>query len=182
MKKEKSPAKFRTIFTKARTRDGRRALFREHREVVMYLVFGVMTTVVSFAVYFAAAAVFPDEQSAPGFLRFVYRISAGLGIESATALPVILSWVASVTFAYVTNRIWVFSSRAKGLRVLGEAVSFYAGRGLTLLLDMLIMFLMVDLPGLRGWWYELFARCVVSVFVLVSNYFLSKLIIFRKKT
>ena len=52
---------------------------------------------------------------------------------------------------------------------------------LTLLIDMLIMFLMVDLTGISGALWELFAKIVDSVVVLILNYVLSKVLVFRKK-
>ena len=158
-----------------------RSLYSEHRELCRYVIFGVLTTVVSFAAYYLFRWIFPDENSVPDFLRWVFNLTAVLGTESSTVLPVFLSWVCSVTFAYVTNRIWVFESKAKGARVIAECAGFFGARALTLLVDILIMFLMVDLTGISGALWEFFAKAVSSVFVLVLNYILSKLLIFRKK-
>ena len=67
-------------------------LLIKYKELVLYVVFGVLTTVVSYASYW----IFTD------FLHIPYMVSTAL------------SWVLSVTFAYVTNRKWVFESRAHG--------------------------------------------------------------------
>ena len=98
------------------------------------------------------------------------------------ALPVIISWILSVTFAFVTNRTVVFRStekRASG--VLREAASFYAARLATLFVDLVIMFLLVDLTGIQNSWYELGCKLFSNVIILILNYVLSKLLVFRKK-
>lgn len=157
-------------------------LYKENKEICNYVIFGVATTIVSFATYYVFRWIFPSEESVPDFMRWIFNLTAVFGTESTTVLPVFLSWICSVTFAYVTNRIWVFQSRAKGVgRVTLEVLSFFGSRALTLFVDILIMFLLVDLTGISGALYEFFARCVSSVFVLVLNYILSKLFVFRKK-
>ena len=88
----------------------------------------------------------------------------------------------SVTFAFVTNRTVVFRSaekRASG--VLREAASFYAARLATLFVDLVIMFLLVDLTGIQNSWYELGCKLFSNVIILILNYVLSKLLVFRKK-
>lgn len=160
-----------------------KTLYKEHKEIVNYIIFGVGTTIVSYIAYYLFRWLFPDAKSVPGFLNWVFNLTAVFGKESNTTLPVFLSWICSVTFAYITNRIWVFESKAKGfLNVTREVLSFAAARILTLLIDILIMFLLVDLPQISNPWYELLvAKTVSSVFVLVLNYVFSKLFVFRKK-
>ena len=87
----------------------------------------------------------------------------------------VLSWIAAVTFAYFTNRKYVFES--KNEKRLQEAAAFYGSRVTTLLLDMLCMFLMVTLMG----WNDKVAKLIVQVLVTVANYILSKFLVFRKK-
>ena len=113
-------------------------------------------------------------------MRWTFNLTAVFSTESATVLPVLLSWVCAVVFAYITNRIWVFESKAKGFRILSEFVKFCGARVLTLFVDLLIMFLMVDLTGISGALWEFFAKVISNVFVLVLNYILSKLLVFRK--
>ncbi|MDE7281882.1 MAG: GtrA family protein [Ruminiclostridium sp.] len=158
-----------------------KSLYCEYKELCNYIIFGVLTTIVSFGTYYLFRFIFPNENSVPGFLKWVFGLTAVFGAESATVLPVFLSWVCAVTFAYITNRIWVFESKAKGAGILAEIGKFFGARALTLFLDLLIMFLMVDLPKMHGVLWEFFARCVDSVFVLVMNYVLSKVLVFRKK-
>ena len=158
-----------------------KSLYREYKELCNYIIFGILTTIVSFGTYYLFRFIFPNEDSVPAFLKWVFKLTAVFGTESATVLPVFLSWVCAVTFAYVTNRIWVFESKARGAAVLAEIGKFFGARALTLFLDLLIMFLMVDLPKMHGVLWEFFARCVDSAAVLVVNYVLSKVLVFRKK-
>ncbi len=158
-----------------------KSLYKEYKELCNYIIFGMITTVVSFGTYYLFRFIVPDENSVPDFMKCVFKLTAVLDTESTTVLPVFLSWVCAVTFSYVTNRIWVFESKAKGVHILAEIGKFFGARALTLFLDLLIMFLMVDLTGIRGVLWEFFARVVDSVVVLVMNYVLSKVLVFRKK-
>ena len=93
----------------------------------------------------------------------------------------ILSWVCSVTFAFITNRLYVFESKAEKAGILRECVMFYLSRVFTLLVDLVIMFLLVDLTGIQNGIYEFVAKVISNIVVLILNYVLSKLLVFRKK-
>lgn len=147
----------------------------------MYIIFGVCTTIISFVTYYLFRWIFPDENSVPEWLRWIFNITAAMGKESATALPVLLSWICSVTFAFITNRLFVFQSEAKKAGVLREGVTFFLSRVFTLVVDLVIMFLLVDLTGIQNGLYEFAAKVLSNVVVLVLNYVLSKLFVFRKK-
>lgn len=147
----------------------------------MYIIFGVCTTIISFVTYYAFRWIFPDESSVPEWLGWIYNITAAFGTESATALPVLLSWICSVTFAFVTNRLFVFQSGAKNAGVVREAAMFFLSRVFTLIVDLVIMFLLVDLTGVKNGLYEFAAKVISNIAVLVLNYILSKLLVFRKK-
>lgn len=129
----------------------------KYREVLMYLIFGVLTTVVSLAVYYLLVYTLLDPKNA-------------LELQTAN----IISWIAGVTFAYVTNRKFVFES--KNSNRLKEVGSFVAARILTLLLDMLIMFVGVTL--LSG--NDKIFKLISQVLVIVLNYVFSKLFVFKK--
>ena len=158
-----------------------KSLYNENKEIIRYIFFGVLTTIVSFGTYYLFRFIFPTEESVPDFLRWTFKLTAFFSTESSTVLPVILSWICAVLFAYVTNRIWVFESKASGIGILSEFLKFCGARVLTLFVDLLIMFLLVDLTGINGGLWEFFAKIVSNVFVLVLNYILSKLVVFRKK-
>ena len=173
----------REIFAELKTGDGRRGLYAKYREIIMYIVFGVLTTIISFASYYAARWIFPGAESVPVWLRWIFNITSVFGTDSATALPVIISWILSVTFAFVTNRTVVFRSAEKRVSgVLREAASFYAARLATLFVDLVIMFLLVDLTVIKNSWYELGCKLFSNIIILILNYVLSKLLVFRKKT
>lgn len=133
-------------------------LYGKYREIVNYLIVGCLTTVVSLGVYYGCVLTFLNPEKA-------------LQLQAAN----VLSWIAAVTFAYFTNRSFVFQS--KNENKLKEAAAFYGSRATTLLLDMSCMFLMVTLAG----WNDKIAKIIVQVLVTVGNYVLSKFLVFRKK-
>lgn len=138
------------------------------REVLMYLIFGVLTTLVGYGTYYLFRILFGDNVLFFG--------------ENKTVLPNILSWICAVVFAYVTNRRWVFNSalRARGA-VLKEAAAFIAARLMTLVIDVTIMYLLIDLPRVTDPRLELGAKILDSAVVVVLNYVFSKLLVFGGK-
>ena len=129
----------------------------DKREVISYLIVGVLTTVVSLAVYYACVLTFLDPQQP-------------LQLQVAN----VISWIAAVTFAYVTNRKYVFKSDDPHL--IREGTAFFASRVGTLLIDMAAMFLLVTVLGMN----DKIAKLIVQVLVVVGNYIFSKFLVFRK--
>ena len=129
---------------------------KNYREIIRYLIVGVLTAVVSLAVYYVCVLTFLNPQSA-------------LQLQAAN----VLSWIAAVTFAYITSRIYVFQSKRKDW--LQEAAAFYSSRLLTLFMDMAIMFVVVTLCGMN----DKLGKLVVQVVVTIANYIFSKLFVFR---
>ncbi|MBD5130942.1 MAG: GtrA family protein [Ruminococcaceae bacterium] len=165
-----------------KTKEGRRDFCKKHKEIILYFVFGIGTTIISMVSYYLCRVIFPDEESVPKWLAWIFNITSHLGIESKTALPVIISWFLSVTFAFLTNRVYVFNSTANTVgKFIVEALKLYASRIATLFVDLLIMFLLVDLPGLHNAVYEFCAKVFSNVVVLILNYILSKIFVFRMK-
>lgn len=133
-----------------------RKYLKKYKEFILYVVFGVLTTVVNMVVYFALLSVFGETY----YLWF-----------NAAA------WLISVLFAFVTNKLWVFESKRTDLATwLKEGIPFFGARAFSLLMDMGFMFVTVSLFALPNGWMKLASNIVV---VLV-NYIFSKLIIFRK--
>ena len=128
------------------------------KEVIMYLIFGVLTTVVSLIVYYA----------------LIFTI---LNPENAIQLQIanIISWIAGVAFAYVTNRKFVFESKEKNK--LKELSKFVSSRLVTLFLDMFIMF--IGVTCLKG--NDKIIKLISQVLVIIGNYVFSKLFVFKKK-
>lgn len=124
-------------------------------EVVGYLIFGVLTTLVNIAAF--------------------GLFSGRLGIAELVANGI--AWVLSVLFAYVTNRWFVFESKARGGAAwLREAGLFFAARLLSLGVDEAGMALC--LYALH--WNKMLAKVLMNIVVIVLNYFASKWFVFRK--
>ena len=124
-------------------------------EVIRYVVMGVLATFVSMASYMAAR-----------FFGVNYQVSN------------VISWICAVTFAYVTNKFYVFQSRSTDLFIiLKEMAGFYGARLATLALEMAVMWIMVELL----WIHDLIAKCVGQILVMITNYLFSKFIVFKKK-
>ena len=134
-----------------------RAVFIKHRETVMYLIFGGLTTLVNYIVYAVCCWLMPD---------------------AGTTAPNVIAWVLAVLFAYITNRNLVFGSETHGAGpVMRELAAFSGSRIFTLVLESAILWAAVDKMGMNN----LVVKLLVNVLVIVLNYILSKLIVFRKK-
>ena len=127
-------------------------LLMKYKEIIMYLVFGVLTTVVNIVVYFLSAEL----------LHINYLISNAL------------AWFLSVLFAYITNRKYVFDS--KNNQIIKEAISFFGSRLATGIMDMVLMWFLVNFNIVN----DVVAKVVVNVIVVILNYILSKLVVFKK--
>ncbi len=135
-------------------------LFKKYKEIVMYLIFGVATTLVNFVVYTV----------------LVKFLSVEMTVSNAAA------WVVAVTFAFITNKIFVFESKKNGaVAILREALSFYGSRVATGVIEIVVPTLLYkvgfdfDIFGIKGF----SAKAVVSIIVIVLNYVFSKLFVFR---
>lgn len=134
-------------------------IYKKHREIINYIIVGGLTTVVSLGTYYICVFTFLD----------AYNV---LQLQIAN----ILSWIAAVTFAYFTNRKYVFESKACNRWL--ECGKFYLSRVTTLLLDMGIMFALVTVLG----FWDAPAKIIVQVVVTIVNYILSKFVVFNKKS
>ena len=135
-------------------------IYIKHKEIINYLIVGGLTTVVSLAVYY-------------GLVLTVLNPDIPVQLQAAN----VLSWIAAVTFAYFTNKRFVFESKVRGKAQLEEAAKFYAARVGTLLMDMGIMFLGVTVLGFN----DKIMKLVVQVVVTVANYIFSKLLVFKNR-
>ena len=133
-------------------------IYHKNEEIWNYLIVGGLTTVISLVVYYLCVTTFLDANKA-------------LELQIAN----IISWIIAVLFAYVTNRVFVFKSKEKN--ILKESTSFIGSRIITLLLDMLTMFILVTL--LHG--NDKIGKIVSQIIVIVGNYIISKLFVFKNK-
>ena len=132
-------------------------LYKKYEEIINYLIVGGLTTVVSLIVYYGCVLTFLDPKNA-----FELQIAN------------VISWIISVAFAYITNRIFVFKSKNKNY--FKEIASFVGARITTLLMDMFTMFLLVTV--LNG--NDKIAKIISQIIVIVANYIFSKLFVFKK--
>jgi len=125
-----------------------------NRETVSYLIFGVLTTLVGLGVFW---------------------LSEYFGLN--VAISNTLSHAAGITFAYFTNKIFVFRSHSWTLRILAKEIStFVTGRIGTFALETLLLILLVDVIGLPSFICKLFT----SVLIVTANYVISKKAVFSK--
>ena len=131
-------------------------LMKKHKSFIAYGAFGVLTTIVNIVTY-----------------NICYN---NLGISNTFSN--IAAWILAVTFAYLTNKVWVFDSKSWKWEVLRREVpAFISCRLATGILDIVIMFICVDIMGLHA----LLMKVISNVLVIILNYVFSKLVIFKKK-
>ena len=88
-----------------------------------------------------------------------------------------MAWIVAVSFAFVTNKLFVFDSKSFDKKVLlHEISSFFGCRVATGVLDIAIMYIAIDILNLNA----LFWKFVSNILVIIANYIASKLIIFKK--
>ena len=137
-------------------------MYLKYKEVINYLIFGVLTTIVSLVTKYL-------------LLFTILDASDALELQMA----IIISWIIACLFAYITNRIFVFESKSK--EVVKEIMKFFTSRLATLGLEMLIMFIFVTALGLNSDIWVIIWTLVSQVLVIVGNYILSKLVVFRNR-
>ena len=130
--------------------------YKLHISIMRYLIFGVLTTIINIVTYFVC----------------VYMLHIPNLISN------IIAWILSVLVAYLTNRKYVFDSKAEMPKeILIEVISFFASRIATLGVDEGIMFITVD----KWLWNGLLMKIITNIIVIILNFILSKLVVFRKK-
>ncbi len=132
-----------------------------HREILIYLIVGVLTTMVSWTAKFLWNLIFYEGTAYPSGLQ--------------NSILSVVSWVSGVLFAYPTNRKWVF--RSTNPDILKEAAGFVGSRLATLVLEWLVNLILVS--GLHVSIYV--STIIAAVLVVIGNYVFSKLLVFRKK-
>lgn len=143
-------------------------IFEKHRELIVYVIVGGLTTLVNYAIHFS--------------MRF-------LGINYYFSLSG--AWLGAVLFAYFANRIFVFESKAKGKSALREFALFIGARVLSYGIELLLSYILIDLAHADRFVFcyeqtvipigELVVKTLCQIFIIVSNYIFSKFVIFRKE-
>lgn len=128
---------------------------KKYESVLLYLIFGVLTTFVNIVVY---------------YILFNHVLLSNILSNG-------IAWVAAVIFAFITNKIWVFKSKTLEIeQVIKELSAFFSARLSTGILDMAIMYVGVDLLKVNS----IYSKIISGVVVVILNYIFSKLFIFRK--
>ncbi len=145
------------------------AFWKKHREGILYLLFGGLTTLVNFAAFILCGILLGEA---------LYLVSN------------VLSWVVAVAFAFVVNKLIVFRARdAQKCTLIREITEFVGARVLSLGIEELGLFFLVDVLPLGGFETTLIgirvtgtlvAKLILAVIVVILNYFFSKFIIFKK--
>jgi len=139
-----------------------RNLWKKYKEIILYLIFGVATTLVNWVVY----------------TILIWQTGISMTVCNAA------SWFAAVIFAYITNKLFVFESKSFAPAVLGKEIAlFFGARIFSGVLEIFVPTLLVTagmeqtIFGIEGF----VAKAVTSVAVIVINYVFSKLMVFREK-
>ena len=145
-------------------------LITEYREQIVYVFFGVLTTAVNLIVF--------------------HLSERALG-ENRYLVSNIVAWLCSVAFAYITNKIWVFKSKAWSKRVLlKEIPTFVSARVFSFVVEEVGLYLLVDCLLMKELAFDIFsfeiygsmiAKVILAVIVVILNYVFSKFIVFGKR-
>ena len=128
---------------------------KAHMDILLYLVFGVLTTLINVVVYGVCADV----------------------MHVDVMISTIIAWILAVLFAYVTNRKWVFHSTVTDKDgLIKELIAFFGCRLGTGVIDLIMMFVFVEIMKFPG----MFIKFLANIFVIVLNYVASKVVIFKK--
>lgn len=135
-------------------------LYKKYQEIINYLIVGVLTTVVSIVTYFLFSLILDIENN----ILFI--------------LANVLSWICAVVFAYITNKKFVFNTTTSNKKEEIKVFSmFVSSRITTLLIELVFMFITVKVILIN----DKIAKVIAQFIVIVLNYILSKLFVFKKK-
>ena len=130
--------------------------YKKYKELLLYLFFVGLSFIVSIATY----ALF----------------NVGMNINELIAN--VLSWIITVMFAFLTNRVWVFQSTTNGVaEFVKQMLVFYSGRVITLVVEEVILLVFITWLGFNS----MLIKVIAQVIVILLNYVISKLVVFRKK-
>lgn len=145
------------------------SFYIKNKSVLLYLFFGGLTTIVSIFTFWLAELLISADFNV-SILGSLYSIKV--------ILTNAVSWICAVLFAFFTNRIWVFNSPTETWKEFwGQMAAFFGGRFATFLLETVILVVFVSALKFN----ELVIKILAQIAVLVSNYIISKLIVFRDR-
>jgi putative cell wall teichoic acid glycosylation protein gtcA len=130
-------------------------LYKKYEEIINYIVVGGVTTIISILSYY--------------LFRNILSSNTNLNVQIST----VFSWIVAVTFAYFANRIFVFKSNNSRKT---EAVKFVTSRIMSLLIEMLVMFILTSVVKIN----DKVAKVLVQFIIVILNYLFSKIFVFKK--
>lgn len=133
-------------------------LIKKYKEIILYIIVGVLTTAVSFSV------------------QWLFTDVILVNVVTKATIASIIAWIASVLFAFFANKLIVFERKQRE-GFFKELGLFYASRAFTGVLEIGSIFVFVTILG-SNWWV---VKIIATIVVLILNYILSKFIVFRKK-
>lgn len=151
------------------------AQMKKYKEIISYLFWGVMTTLVSWVSYSFFALLIKNQVSEVTIF--------GFHTSMVVLISNILSWICAIFFAFVTNKLWVFNSKSWKVKVfMPELGKFISARLITGVLEIVLVPFLVGVGmnqiifGIEG----MAAKAAVSVLIVVLNYVFSKIFIFKR--
>lgn len=126
-----------------------------NKETISYVIFGVLTTIINLTLYYFFSKI----------ININYLISN------------IISWIISVIFSYITNKLYVFNSKDKRMDVIvKEFIKFINCRLTSGFIEVLLLFLLVDIMKIN----DIISKLAIGVIVVVLNFIFSKIFVFQK--
>ncbi len=129
-------------------------LLNKNKSIILYLIFGVLSTILNIVAYTVC-------------IRF---------FNMHLVISNIIAWIFAVTFAFFTNKIFVFESNTSGKRgIIREMILFYYYRIVSLLIETVLLYIFVDILNIN----DLIMKVITNIIVIILNYFFSKFKIFK---
>ena len=130
-------------------------LINKYNELIMYGIFGVLTTLINLLIFYV-----------------LDRLGVNVYLNNSIA------WIISVLFAFITNKLYVFNSKDTSYKIIAkEGIAFFLARIFSYFVDMFTIFMIFQVMGIN----KMIAKIISNVIVIIINYLLSKIIIFKKK-
>ena len=130
-------------------------LINKYNEIIMYGIFGVLTTLINLLIFYV-----------------LDRLGVNVYLNNSIA------WIISVLFAFITNKLYVFNSKDTSYKIIAkEGIAFFLARIFSYFVDMFTIFMIFQVMGIN----KMIAKIISNVIVIIINYLLSKIIIFKKK-
>lgn len=132
-------------------------LYKKYKEIINYIIFGILTTLISLLTYYILTTPILNPYN-----------------QKELQIANTISWIISVTFAYITNKLYVFNNKNK--INIKEITKFYTSRLTTLLIDIILMHIFVIKLNFN----DKIIKLINQIIVIILNYIISKLLIFKK--